>query len=94
MKSKLWFLASLLMLILGITCIAWRWHGTANVSLAIPMSAASVQFCGSASGGLAIAGLAAVILAVLLFLVATFRWMFSGSGKPPAHAAPNVPGKG
>ena len=86
MKSKLWFVASLLMLVLGIACIAWRWHGTASVNLAIPISAASVQFCGSATGGLAVAGLGALILAVLLFVIALFRWMLSRSETPATPA--------
>jgi len=93
MKFKLWFIASFLMLVLGIVCLAWHWHGTAKVSLAIPLSSTSVQFCGSASGGLPVAGLGALLLAILLFIIAVFSWMFSGSGKPPATAATQLPPK-
>ena len=86
MKFKLWFIASFLVLVLGIVCLAWHWHGTAKVSLAIPLSSTSVQFCGSASGGLPVAGLGALLLAILLFIIAVFSWVFSGS-KPQTDAA-------
>jgi len=87
MKSRLWFVASGLMLLLGITFIAWHWHGTANVNLAIPLSSTSIQFCGSANGGLALAGLGALIFAALLFVIAIFRWIFGRSDKPKVNLA-------
>jgi len=93
MKSKAWFAAFGLMFILGIGCIAWRWHGTANVNLGIPVSSTSVQFCGSASGGLALAGLGAMILSLLLLVIAIFRWLFGGSAQSEAGGA-SLPQKG
>jgi len=89
MKSILWFLVSGLMFILGFTLIAWRWKGNANVSLGIPISGASVQFCGSATGGLAVCGLLALLLAIVCFIVAVLRWIFPSSDKPDAP----LPGK-
>ena len=93
MKSKLWFVTSGLMLVLGIVCIAWRWHGTASVNLGIPLSSTAVQFCGSASGGLALAGLGAMILSLLLLVIAIFRWLFGGSAQSEAGGA-SLPQKG
>ncbi len=70
MKPKLFFLASAAIFALGLVSPGAAWKGTASVTVASPLSSSSLQFCGSASGGWALAGISGVLLGILLSVVA------------------------
>ncbi|HEV2491751.1 MAG TPA: hypothetical protein VG204_01620 [Terriglobia bacterium] len=70
MKSSLLFLAAAAVFLLGLVSLGIGWKGTASVTVASPLSASSLQFCGSASGGWALAGISGIVLGTLLAAVA------------------------
>ena len=70
MKSKLLFIASASVFTLGLVSLGVGWKGTASVTLASPLGSSSLQFCGSASGGWALAGISGILLGIVLAVAA------------------------
>lgn len=70
MKPKLLFLASTATFALGLVSLGVGWKGTASVTVASPLGSSSLQFCGSAGGGWALAGISGVLLGIVLGVVA------------------------
>jgi hypothetical protein len=70
MRSKLLFIASALIFVLGLVSLGVGWKGTASITLASPLGSSSLQFCGSASGGWALVGISGILLGIALAVVA------------------------
>jgi hypothetical protein len=73
MKSKFLFIASAAVLLLAFVSLGIGWKGKANVSLASPISSTIVQFCGAAHGWWALGGIAAILVAIILFVAALVK---------------------
>ncbi len=77
MTSKRLLLASVALLAAGVFMLESVWHGTAGVTAAYPFSGATVQFCGSGNGGLALGGVLSLALGALALIGATISaWIF------------------
>lgn len=68
MKPKILFSFALLIFFLGIGLLVAAWNGTSSVTAAWPISGSVVKLSGSANGWRAMAGLAGLLLALVLFL--------------------------
>jgi hypothetical protein len=86
MKSKLLFIASGVALLAGFATLAAGWHGTLGISLASPMSGSVFQFCGKATGGWAIGGIAGILMALVLFIAALVSLIARAAAGPDPKA--------
>lgn len=68
MKPKILFIAALLCFFLGLVLLVAGWNGNSSVTATWPISGSVVKLSGSATGWRAMAGLAGLILALVLFL--------------------------
>lgn len=68
MKPKILFIAALLCFFLGLVLLISAWNGNSSVTAAWPISGSVVKLSGSATGWRPMAGLAGLLLAVVLFL--------------------------
>lgn len=94
MKPKLLLLCALLAFFAGIGLLVSAWNGNSSVTAAWPISSSVVKLSGSSSGWRAMAGIAALLLAPILFLwslisVATGGWR-SSQKEPLPEPAPEV----
>ncbi|HEY7617394.1 MAG TPA: hypothetical protein VH744_11370, partial [Terriglobales bacterium] len=69
MTTKLLWIATGFLLLAGLICTGMGWHGTFKVTAGAPLSNTAVEFCGSATGAWALAGIVCTISAVVLFIV-------------------------
>lgn len=81
MNSKYLLIASVLLCVAGFLFLGAGWHGAAGITAAYPLARASVQLCGSATGGYALAGVAFLALGMLAMIAATVSSLFFEKGK-------------
>jgi TRAP-type C4-dicarboxylate transport system permease small subunit len=67
MKAKILLTCALLAFFAGVGLLIAAWQGSSSVTAAWPMSSSAVQLSGAAKGWRAMAGLAGLALAVVLF---------------------------
>lgn len=68
MKPKILLSCALIAFFLGLGLLIAGWNGTASVNLAWPISSSLVKLSGSAAGWRPMAGIAGLLLAIVLFL--------------------------
>lgn len=77
MKAKRLLILAAVLFLLGFVSVCSGWHGNAGVNVAYPIAGTSVQFCGSASGGFALAGILGMFFGIVVLLVALIRMAVS-----------------
>ncbi len=73
MRTRKLFLASAVLLIIGLASLWSKWNGSAGVHAGYPMDQWSVTFNGSAQGWPAMIGVIAILASLITLLVAVIR---------------------
>jgi hypothetical protein len=81
MNSKHLLIASVLLCAAGFLLLDLGWHGSASITAAYPLAGASVQLCGSATGGYGLAGVASLALGMLTLIADTVSLLLFERGK-------------
>ncbi len=84
MRSIRLFLASLLLVVIGLASLWSKWDGSAGINAGYPVSAWVVSFSGSVHGWPALIGVVALLAAIILFLAAVIRALV---GSPTSYTA-------
>ena len=84
MRALKLFLASAVLLVLGLASLWSKWNGNAGINAGYPIGAWSVTFSGSVQGWPALLGILLIIAAIVLFLAAVIRALV---GSPSFYTA-------
>ncbi|MFZ1136421.1 MAG: hypothetical protein WAN69_15840 [Candidatus Korobacteraceae bacterium] len=79
MHARKLFLASSVLLVIGLFSIGSKWDGSAGINAGDSLSAWAVTFNGSVHGLPALIGVISVIAALLVFLAALINWAMASS---------------
>lgn len=74
-----------LLCVAGFLFLDAGWHGAAGITAAYPLAGASVQLCGSATGGYALAGVAFLALGMLAVIAVTVSSLLFEKGQERPH---------
>jgi hypothetical protein len=73
MRSRKLFLASAVLLVVGLAALWSKWNGSAGIHAGYPIQQWDVSFSGSVNGWPAMIGVIALLAGVITFLVALVR---------------------
>ena len=73
MRARKQFLASAVLLVIGLASLWSKWNGNAGISAGYPISRWTVSFNGSVHGWLAMVGVLALLAGIITFLIALIR---------------------
>jgi hypothetical protein len=79
MHARKLFLASAILLVIGLGSLWSKWNGTAGLNAGDSVSAWAVAFNGSVHGWAAMIGVIAVVAAIFVFLAAVINWAMVSS---------------
>ena len=73
MRSRILFVTSAVFLVLGLASLWSKWNGSAGVNAGSSLDSWAVSFSGSVHGLPAMVGMAAILAAIVVFLIALIR---------------------
>jgi hypothetical protein len=73
MRSRKLFLASAVLLVVGLTSLWSKWNGKAGINAGYPMDQWVVSFNGSVHGWPAMIGVVTLLAGIITFLIALLR---------------------
>jgi hypothetical protein len=79
MHARKLFLASGVLLVIGLASLWSKWNGSAGINAGDTISAWAVSFSGSVHGWPAMIGVILVIAAIFVFLAAVINWAMASS---------------
>jgi hypothetical protein len=79
MHARKLFLASGVLLVIGLASLWSKWNGSAGINAGDAISAWAVSFSGSVHGWPAMIGVILVIAAIFVFLAAVINWAMASS---------------
>jgi hypothetical protein len=93
MKPKYLLIASSALLLAGISSLWAGWHGSAAITAGYPVTNTStvVQFAGSATGVLALIGIAGVGLGLIVLIIALIAELASDPLRRAVKRTTNLP---